>query len=124
MRRPVGPGPREEPGSTFAGFHVAHSERPRRWCLDGAHRFSRYALEFRLDELAPDRTYLCAETRAVFPGLDGAFYRMLVIGSGGHREAVRRMLLSVKRRAEEDPAESAESAEAVEADSTTRPPRG
>jgi hypothetical protein len=108
-------GPLDEPGSTLAGFHVGHGEPPWRWHLEGTHRFSRYSLEFRLQELASDRSRLSAESRAVFPGWHGAVYRTLVIGSGGHRVAVGRMLRSVKRRAEAD---------AGRADGTARPLRG
>ena len=39
-------GPREVPGSALGGFHVVGAERPRRWWLEGRHRFSVYALEF------------------------------------------------------------------------------
>ena len=95
-------GPREVPGSALVGFHVVRSEPPRRWGLEGRHRFSQYALEFRVEEAGPSRARLCAETRAAFPGWTGALYRALVIGSGGHRVSVRRMLQSVKRRAEAD----------------------
>jgi hypothetical protein len=108
-------GSRDEPGSTLAGFHVAYAEAPWRWHLAGAHRFSRYSLEFRLDELAPDRTRLAAQSRAAFPGWHGAAYRTLVVGSRGHRVAVQRMLRSVKRLAE---------TEAARAKSTARPIEG
>jgi hypothetical protein len=108
-------GSRDEPGSTLAGFHVAYAEPPWRWHLAGAHRFSRYSLEFRLAELAPDRTRLSAESRAVFPGWHGTAYRTLVVGSRGHQVAVRRMLQSVKRVAE---------TEAARADGTARPIEG
>jgi hypothetical protein len=96
-------GPREVPGSALGGFHVVDAERPRRWRLEGRHRFSVYGLEFRIEEPAPGRSRLCAETRAAFPGRSGSLYRALVIGSGDHRVAVRRMLRSIKRRAETDP---------------------
>ena len=95
-------GPLEVPGSALGGFHVVAAEPPRRWCLEGRHRFSVYALEFRIEEPAPGRSRLCAVSRAAFPGWRGSLYRALVIGSGGHRTAVRRMLRSVKRRAEAD----------------------
>jgi hypothetical protein len=86
---------------TVAGFRVAAAERPRRLVLSGRHRFSRYALEFATRPA--DRagaTVLRAETRAEFPGPAGRVYRALVIGSRGHVVAVRRLLGSVKRRAE------------------------
>jgi hypothetical protein len=38
-----------------------------------------------------------ARTWAEFPGPAGAAYRALVIGSGGHRLVVRRMLRRVAR---------------------------
>jgi hypothetical protein len=43
---------------------------------------------------------LRAESRATFPGLAGAAYRLLVVRSGGHVVAVRRLLSAVRRRAE------------------------
>ena len=87
-------------GSVFPGFHVAAADAPRELELAGSHRFSRYALIFRVDELAPGQIQLRAETRADFPGLHGAVYRALVIGTRGHVLAVRRLLAAVKRRAE------------------------
>lgn len=86
-----------------SGFHVARSEPGRELALAGGHRFSRYALIFRLDSIAPGRSRLRAETRAEFPGLSGAAYRALVIGSRGHVLATRRMLAAVRRRAERAP---------------------
>ena len=96
---PRGPRPLTA-GSAFPGFHVTAMDPPRELTLAGSHRFSRYALIFRLDELAPGRIQLRAETRAEFPGLTGAAYRALVIGSRGHVLAVRRLLAAIKRRAE------------------------
>jgi hypothetical protein len=87
-------------GSAFPGFHVAAADAPRELQLAGSHRFSRYALIFRLGELGSGQVQLCAETRAEFPGPHGAVYRALVIGTGGHVLAVRRLLAAVKRRAE------------------------
>jgi hypothetical protein len=87
-------------GSTFPGFHVELAERPHELALVGSHRFSGYALIFRLDELTDRRTRLRAETRAEFPGLKGAVYRTLVIGSRGHVVVTRRLLGAVKRSAE------------------------
>jgi hypothetical protein len=96
---PRGPRPLTA-GSAFPGFHVAAADAPRELELAGSHRFSRYALIFRLDELAPGQIQLRAETRAEFPGLHGAVYRALVIGTRGHVLVVQRMLAAVKRRAE------------------------
>jgi hypothetical protein len=94
-----GPRPLRE-GSAFPGFHVATATAPAELALAGCHRFSDYALIFRLDELDGERTRVRAETRAEFPGLKGAVYRGLVIGTRMHVLATRRVLASVKRRAE------------------------
>ncbi|MBK6017827.1 hypothetical protein [Streptomyces sp. MBT53] len=98
-RAVAGPRPLAE-GSAFPGFRVAGAVPGGELVLRGSHRFSAYALVFRLDELAPGRTRLRAETRAVFPGPAGAVYRLLVIGSGGHAAGVRRLLAAIRRRAE------------------------
>jgi hypothetical protein len=87
-------------GSTFPGFHVAAAEEPAELSLAGSHRFSDYALIFRLEELPDGRTRLRAETRAEFPGLKGGLYRALVIGTRLHVLATRRLLGAAKRRAE------------------------
>ncbi|MDT5095938.1 MAG: hypothetical protein QOH60_5301 [Mycobacterium sp.] len=64
----------------------------RRLGLKGRHWFSVYKLVFELDDDGAGRTRLSAHTWAAFPGLRGKVYRALVIGSGGHRIAVRLML--------------------------------
>jgi hypothetical protein len=87
-------------GSAVPGFHVAVAEPDQELALAGSHRFSNYALVFHLEEAAPGRTHLRAETRAVFPGLKGSAYRALVIGTRGHVLVTRRILGAVKRRAE------------------------
>lgn len=94
-----GPRPLAE-GSAFPGFHVAAAEAPAELALAGSHRFSDYALVFGLEELDGGRTRVRAETRAAFPGLKGAIYRGLVIGTRMHVLATRRILTGVKRRAE------------------------
>lgn len=94
-----GPRPMEE-GSTVPGFHVVAADTPGELSLAGRHHFSDYALIFRLDEVSGGGTRLRAESRAVFPGFRGALYRMLLMGTGGHVLATRRMLAAVKRRAE------------------------
>lgn len=85
-----------EPAS---GFAIAEQTAPRHVVLRGRHRFARYALSF---DLAPDDggVVLRARTRAAFPGMAGRAYRALVIGSGGHRFVVRRMLRRIARAAE------------------------
>jgi hypothetical protein len=85
-------------GATVPGFRVDASEPPRRLRLAGRHRFSRYVLEFTL-EPAPGGTLLAATSHAAFPGLLGAAYRALVVGSGGHGLVVPAMLRAVGRRA-------------------------
>lgn len=95
----VGGDPRH-PGATLPGFVVARAIPPMLYALLGAHRFARYALVFRIDRLGPDRSRLRAETRAEFPGLAGRAYRALVIGTRGHVLVVRRLLRTVRRRAE------------------------
>lgn len=94
-----GPRPLSE-GSAFPGFHVVAVDEPHHLALAGRHHFSDYALIFRLDEVAPGRTIVHAETRAEFPGVKGAIYRMLVIRSRAHVLATRRILSAVKRAAE------------------------
>lgn len=90
-------------GSALPGFHVESAARPEHLALAGAHRYSGYALIFRLEELAGGhRVRLRAETRADFPGLKGGIYRALVIGTRGHVLVTNRLLHAVKRRAERD----------------------
>ena len=92
-----GPRPLAE-GSTLPGFRVVSARPGAELVLAGRHRFSSYALIFRLDEIGAHRSRLRAETRATFPGPAGAVYRLLVIGTGGHAVAVGRMLAKVQRR--------------------------
>ncbi len=81
------------------GFRVAKADPGRELALVGRHRFSSYALVFHLEEAGQGHTKVRAETRARFPGPAGALYRQLVIGTGGHAIAVRRMLNTVSKRA-------------------------
>lgn len=81
-----------ERGAALPGFAVAEVNRGRLLSLRGGHRFSHYRLDF---EVTPDesgRSCVYARTWAEFPGLAGTAYRTLVIRSGGHAVAVRRML--------------------------------
>jgi hypothetical protein len=87
-------------GSTLPGFHVAAATAPAELALAGSHRFSDYALIFRLERLDGERTKVRAETRAEFPHLKGTVYRGLVIGTRMHVLATRRILNGVKRSAE------------------------
>lgn len=92
-------GPRPlEVGSTVPGFHVAETIPERLLVLRGSHRFSDYALAFRLEPLGGVRTRLVAETRAEFPGAKGRAYRALVIGTRLHVVAVRRVQRDVAKR--------------------------
>jgi hypothetical protein len=94
-----GPRPLAE-GSTMPGFRVTSAIPGRELMLEGRHRFSTYALTFRLDAIGSGRSRLRAETRAAFPGLAGGAYRLVVIGTRGHMVAVRHLLSGVKHRAE------------------------
>ena len=96
---PSGPRPLAR-GSVLSGFHVAVAEGPAELALAGRHRFSSYAMIFRLDDLGGGRTRVRAETRAEFPHLKGTIYRALVIGTRMHILVTRRILSGVKRHAE------------------------
>ena len=74
-------------GDAVPGFRVVESTPARRLALYGRHRFAEYMLTFELDG---DR--IRAVTHAGFPGVRGKLYRAAVIGTGGHRFVVRRML--------------------------------
>jgi hypothetical protein len=87
-------------GSVMPGFHVASCEDEAELGLGGSHRFSEYALIFRLEDDGAGGTRVRAETRAVFPHLKGSVYRALVIGTRMHVLATRRILTATKRRAE------------------------
>ncbi|HEY8466796.1 MAG TPA: hypothetical protein VIL04_08325 [Solirubrobacterales bacterium] len=87
-------------GSTIPGFVVTRSVRPVVLALMGQHRFSRYALIFRIVEKPSGLVLLSAQTRAEFPGAKGKAYRGLVIGTRGHVLVTRSIMRSVRRRAE------------------------
>jgi hypothetical protein len=94
----AGPRPLGE-GAAFPGFVVARAEPGSELALVGRHRYSEYALVFRLTG-SGGTTRLRAETRAQFPGAAGRFYRAAVIGTRGHVFVTMRLLAAVKRRAE------------------------
>lgn len=94
-----GPRPLAE-GSTIPGFRVVAAVPAAELVLEGRHRFSSYALIFRLEQVTAGRSRLRAESRAAFPGVAGGVYRLLVIGTGGHVASVRHLLSVVKRRSE------------------------
>lgn len=81
-------------------FSVTGSERPVELVLTGRHRFSQYELAFQFVPGGPGSTVISATTHAAFPGIGGRLYRAAVIGTGGHRLAMRAMLTALKRRAE------------------------
>ncbi|WP_433401931.1 hypothetical protein [Streptomyces sp. CA-146814] len=97
--RPSGPRPLAE-GSVLPGFRVRAASLGEQLILHGRHRFSSYALIFRLEPLGPGRTRLRAESRAAFPGVAGGAYRRLVFGSGGHAVGMRRLLAGIRRTSE------------------------
>ncbi len=97
--RPGTGGSWPEPGSAVSGFGVVSVDEPRRLVISGRHRFSRYAIVLRVvPEGSESRCLL--ESRAAFPGLHGRLYRLAVIGSGGHRASVRRLLGRIRVEAE------------------------
>ena len=87
-------------GSTVPGFMITRSIRPAVLAMMGQHRFSRYALIFRITEKPSGIVLLSAQTRAEFPGAKGRIYRALVIGTRGHVLVTRSILRGVRRRAE------------------------
>ncbi len=92
----TGPRPLAE-GATIPGFRVTTLVPGSELVLSGRHRFSEYSLRFRIAPNGADQSRLRAETRAAFPGAAGRVYRLLVIGTGGHEVAVRRLLARVRR---------------------------
>ena len=98
-RESSGPRPLAE-GSTIPGFHVGTAVPGAELLLEGRHRFSTYALIFRLEQVEPGRSRLRVESRADFPGTTGGIYRLLVIGSGGHVVGLRRLLSAIAHRTE------------------------
>jgi len=91
-------------GDTIPGFAVSETDPPRLLVLHGRHRFSRYELRFELDQVRRGCIEVHAKTSAEFPGARGRIYRALVISSGGHRIAVRRILTLIAQRAEQSQA--------------------
>lgn len=80
-----------------AGFEVAHEYSGHELGMAGRHRFSRYALVFRLTESANGQTTMAARSYAEFPGLHGRVYRALVIGTGAHVVATNQILRAIRR---------------------------
>ena len=86
-------------GSTVPGFRIVTADPPHLLGVAGRHRFSRYAIVWRVEATATG-SRVRAETRAVFPGPHGALYRLAVIGTGGHVVVTRRLLAALARRAQ------------------------
>jgi hypothetical protein len=82
-----------------AGFEVSDRRPTERLTLIGRHRFSRYMLAFDLADVGDGITRLSAKTYAAFPGAHGRVYRALVIGTGAHVIATRRIIRSIRRLA-------------------------
>ncbi|GGO63430.1 hypothetical protein [Nonomuraea cavernae] len=85
-------------GSAVPGFLVTAADPGIALVLEGRHRFSSYALIFRMEPAGTGRTRLRAETRAVFPGVAGGAYRLLLFGTGGHVAGVRSLLRAIAAR--------------------------
>ena len=89
------------PGGMLPGFTVIRAIEPVMLALAGRHRYSQYAVVFRIDLLPGQRSQVRIETRAEFLGRTGRLYRAGVIGTRGHVIVVNRMLRAIKRRAEQ-----------------------
>lgn len=82
-----------------SGFAVVDTQPPRELTLAGRHRFAQYQLVFRVIPEG-EEALLTADTYARFPGVKGRLYRAALMPTGGHRIATRRMLATIRRRAE------------------------
>jgi hypothetical protein len=91
----------QDPSAVATGFVLDEARPPERFALKGRHPFAVYRLVFALatEPGDPARTRVRALTWADFPGIHGKVYRALVIGTGGHRVAVRWMLKRLKNTA-------------------------
>ena len=96
----VAQGDLHHPGGMLPGFTVIRAIEPVMLALAGRHRYSQYAVVFRIDLLPGQRSQVRLETRAEFLGRKGRLYRAGVIGTRGHVLVVNRMLRGIKRRAE------------------------
>jgi hypothetical protein len=95
--------------STVRGpfFWLDEAAAQKHLALNGQHPFSAYKLVFELTDDGPHHTRLTALTWAAFSGILGKAYRALVIGTGGHRVAVRRMLRRIAAEAVRTPSVAA-----------------
>lgn len=85
-------------GDSVPGFAAVGIEPWHSLALRGRHRFAEYELRFELEPSSARQTLLRAKTSADFHGPKGTVYRALVIGTGGHRLAVGRILDRISRR--------------------------
>lgn len=99
-----------DPSTVPTGFVLEEARQPERFALKGRHPFAVYRWVFELDAEAADRTRVRAATWADFPGLHGKIYRALVIGTGGHRVAVRWTLKRIAAAALAEQNETGETA--------------
>ncbi|OBG28889.1 DUF2867 domain-containing protein [Mycobacterium sp. 852002-51057_SCH5723018] len=97
-----------DPSTVPTGFVLDEARPPERFALKGRHPFAVYRWVFELEDEAPRRTRLSAQTWARFPGVHGKIYRALVIGTGAHRVAVRWTLKRVAAAATTEPADYAD----------------
>lgn len=81
-------------------FTVQTAERPVLLGLVGRHRFSRYSLTLTVRPIGPGRSTVTAHTSAVFPGVAGRLYRLVVIDSRAHVLVTRWLLRRIARAAE------------------------
>lgn len=81
-------------------FTVQTAERPVLLGLVGRHRFSRYSLTLTVRPVGAGRSTVTAHTSAVFPGVAGRIYRLLVIDSRAHVLVTRWLLRGIARAAE------------------------
>lgn len=82
-------------------FAVQTAERPVLLGLVGRHRFSRYSLTLTVRPVGSGRSTITAHTSAVFPGVAGRLYRLVVVDSRAHVLATRWLLRGIARAAEQ-----------------------
>jgi Protein of unknown function (DUF2867) len=99
-----------DPSTAPIGFVLDEARAPERFALKGRHPFAVYRWVFELDPESARGTRLRAITWADFPGVRGKIYRALVIGTGGHRVAVRWTLQRIAAAALAERARTGETA--------------
>jgi hypothetical protein len=99
-----------DPVTVPSGFVLDEARPPERFALKGRHPFAVYRWIFELDAQSAGRTRVLSATWADFPGVHGKIYRALVIGTGGHRVAVRWALKRIAAAALAERAQTGETA--------------